>query len=404
MITTDAAQGSSSEQRPAEAIASANPESPGQTLRQARETKNLDINYVATALRLSPDVIELLERDDYSGLPSAVFVSGYIRSYARLMDIDPEPLNRQFRVLHPEAEAPPRHFARPEQDMDRRASSNLLLYLMTALVILALTAGVYGWWSNRPQPNGTADTDPDAAPASSTTTEQTTHDTPAASVPVESSSGSPAQTSSQPLASASNDSAEPAAGQVDDPDPATAGTTALERPRSTVAEAEAEAPASDPEIAAEPNPDALPIPAPPSEVPSSQAAASDETAVTTIEPDTDIDGVESEPSEETIDASSTDGEPAPASGPDTVSLTFTGPCWVDIRDATREVLLFGEMARGDRKQLDGQPPYSLVIGNAAAVEMTVGGSPYDVRAVARGNVARFEVDPRNLETVPETTE
>jgi cytoskeleton protein RodZ len=107
------------------------------------------------------------------------------------------------------------------------------------------------------------------------------------------------------------------------------------------------------------------------------------------------------------EAASAEEELAPTPASDGVDLSFTGPCWVDIRDAKGSVLLFGEMARGDKETLAGEPPFSFVIGNAAAVEMNVGGMPYDVRAVARGNVARFEIDPRNLDAatpIPETTD
>lgn len=74
-------------------------------------------------------------------------------------------------------------------------------------------------------------------------------------------------------------------------------------------------------------------------------------------------------------------------------MSFSGPCWVDIRDASGEVRLSGEMRDGDRHVLDGEPPFSLILGNAAAASVEVGGQPFDVRAIARGNVARFQLDP-----------
>ncbi len=96
--------------------------------------------------------------------------------------------------------------------------------------------------------------------------------------------------------------------------------------------------------------------------------------------------------------SETASEDAPEA--DEVVVSFDGPCWVDVRDAAGEVQLFGEMADGDRHVLGGEPPYSLVIGNASAVTMTVGGAPFDVRAIAKGNVARFELDPADIVAAP----
>ena len=96
----------------------------------------------------------------------------------------------------------------------------------------------------------------------------------------------------------------------------------------------------------------------------------------------------------------TDSEASSGSAAQTghdVKIQFSGPCWVDIRDAAGEVQLFGEMADGDSHVLGGEPPYSLVIGNASATEILIGGRPFDVRAVAKGNVARFELDPVALQ-------
>ena len=74
-------------------------------------------------------------------------------------------------------------------------------------------------------------------------------------------------------------------------------------------------------------------------------------------------------------------------------MSFSGPCWVDIRDSGGGFKLFGEMGKGDRRVLGGTPPYSLILGNTAAVSITVGGEPYDLDGIARGNVARFTLDP-----------
>jgi cytoskeleton protein RodZ len=62
----------------------------GERLRHARENKNLSIQHIADRLYLSPTVINALEMDDYDRLPSAVFVRGYLRNYAKLLEISPE--------------------------------------------------------------------------------------------------------------------------------------------------------------------------------------------------------------------------------------------------------------------------------------------------------------------------
>jgi cytoskeleton protein RodZ len=68
------------------------PESPGQILAAARKRQNLSLAEVMRQLRLSERQLRALESDQYGELPGPVFVRGFIRNYARLLHLDPEPL------------------------------------------------------------------------------------------------------------------------------------------------------------------------------------------------------------------------------------------------------------------------------------------------------------------------
>lgn len=68
------------------------PLSPGQQLRAARLARKLSLDDVADTLRFSPRQITLIEEDRYSELPGATLVRGFIRGYAKLLKLDPEPL------------------------------------------------------------------------------------------------------------------------------------------------------------------------------------------------------------------------------------------------------------------------------------------------------------------------
>jgi len=353
------------------------PESPGQQLRQAREARKLDISHVATALRLTPQVVEAIERDDYAPLPSATFVSGYIRSYARLVGLDPEPLNQRFRRLHPNAESPPRHFARGDHHGEQADGGGFGGALILALIAIALAVGGYAWWVMRP---GSDEQAQDASTPQSSAPQTAAMSDPQRGFAPESA----ALMGTNTEADSPNDRARSAL------DESPAGTVEIgpEPILGTSPDVRMSAPETEPPVSAtDPIPEvadsraidplSAPLPTPPSLEVERPAARATETATP------------ADAAEETV---------AAAADPETqvVELSFNGPCWVDIRDAAGEVLLFGEMSRGNRETLDGQPPYSLVIGNAAAVELTVGGAPYDLRAVARGNVARFELDPAEI--------
>lgn len=65
---------------------------PGALLRSARESRGQTVADVAMVIRFSVRQIEAMERDDYAVLPSPALVRGYVRSYARHLKLDPQPL------------------------------------------------------------------------------------------------------------------------------------------------------------------------------------------------------------------------------------------------------------------------------------------------------------------------
>lgn len=67
---------------------------PGRRLREAREHQRLKTEDVAERLHLQPAQVEALEDDDYSRFSAPIFISGYLRSYARLLGLDPESVIR----------------------------------------------------------------------------------------------------------------------------------------------------------------------------------------------------------------------------------------------------------------------------------------------------------------------
>ncbi len=70
----------------------AQPFSVGAALREARTRLGLGVADVANHLKFAPRQIEALEMDDFARLPEITFVRGFVRSYARLLQLDPIPL------------------------------------------------------------------------------------------------------------------------------------------------------------------------------------------------------------------------------------------------------------------------------------------------------------------------
>ncbi|GGC91889.1 helix-turn-helix domain-containing protein [Undibacterium terreum] len=66
--------------------------SAGAQLAFARQQKNMSVQQVADHLKLSPRQIAALEANQFDALPKAVILRGFVRSYAKLLKIDAEPI------------------------------------------------------------------------------------------------------------------------------------------------------------------------------------------------------------------------------------------------------------------------------------------------------------------------
>jgi len=71
----------------------------GEKLRLAREARSLEVADIAQTLKLGPRQVEALECGDWQGLPGQTFIRGFVRNYARLVQIDPAPLMAQLDLV-----------------------------------------------------------------------------------------------------------------------------------------------------------------------------------------------------------------------------------------------------------------------------------------------------------------
>ena len=291
----------------------------GARLKAAREARGLDRKDVAQRLRLDVHIIEALETDDLERLPARTFVRGYLRNYARLVELD----EKLVAEALPEAEATPasalkrRHgFRGPVAGpaLGRWFGYLLLLALLAALVLFAYPAlnRVWEQWG-------------ELVPAP---------DQPAGlRLP-----GLPPEANDQ---AESEDALEPIW-----PLPG------AEKPDSTGAELPAdmpeESPAPQPPATMAPEP--VPVPSP---------------------------------------------DPEPRSGSTTqeaqLVLNFREESWVEIQDRDGR-LLYGLMSPGRREILSGTPPFRLLLGNAAGVDLEYDGQAIDTSAHTRGAVARLRLE------------
>ena len=85
------------------------------------------------------------------------------------------------------------------------------------------------------------------------------------------------------------------------------------------------------------------------------------------------------------------GAGAAPAGTSLLVLTVRGDSWVEVTNGRRAVVVQRMMRAGDVLDFSSDPPYTVVLGRADQVEVTVRGQPFNVLPLARNSVARFEV-------------
>ncbi len=77
---------------------------------------------------------------------------------------------------------------------------------------------------------------------------------------------------------------------------------------------------------------------------------------------------------------------------DTLNMTFSNDCWLEVSDSTGKKLFSGLKRKGETLDLEGHPSYQLKIGAPAAVQIQFQGKPVDLSRFIRSNqVARLTV-------------
>jgi cytoskeletal protein RodZ len=85
---------------------SADRPSVGRALAQARVAAGLTVDEVSTTTRVRVPILQAIERDDFSRCGGDVYARGHIRSIARAVGVDPEPLIEQYAAAHGTEQAP----------------------------------------------------------------------------------------------------------------------------------------------------------------------------------------------------------------------------------------------------------------------------------------------------------
>jgi cytoskeleton protein RodZ len=122
--------------------------SAGAQLAACREEQGWTVEHVANQLNLAPRQIEALERDNYAALPGMVIVRGFIRAYAKILQVDSAPILASIigdaaapSVLPPARSEMSASFSETQLLSDKRRRG-FSLKAIVAVVIVAVLAGL----------------------------------------------------------------------------------------------------------------------------------------------------------------------------------------------------------------------------------------------------------------------
>lgn len=73
----------------------------GETLKEAREKQKISIDVAAKAVKVKNEILEGIERDDFSYFAAPLYARGILRLYANLLGLEPETLVEEYNKAHP---------------------------------------------------------------------------------------------------------------------------------------------------------------------------------------------------------------------------------------------------------------------------------------------------------------
>lgn len=255
-------------------------ESAGVRLARERASQDMSVADVARALRLSVKQVEALEADRLDGLPGRTFVRGFVRNYARLLNLNPDQFVAEYLPSQPEKGM--QHIQAPSQQISfsEHERKPWLKWLASSFAVVALVSwGVLEWMGPEQQKSRTAAKPP------------------------------------------------------------------VSMPQATV------------------QPDAASITSPAVSPPSTSAASPASAAASAIT----------------------------ASLP-RFTLGFSGKSWVEVRDKQGKIIHSQNHEAGSEQIVEGDVPFTLVIGSAPNVKLTYKGQPVDLSAHTKADVARLTLE------------
>lgn len=118
----------------------------GQILKEARELKLYTLDEIEKHTKIRKELLEALERDDFTKLPPPTFIKGFIKNYGRFLNLNTEKLLAVFRrdfELHKHPPVVMDTFTKPLKESKLRLSPARIIGGVIGLVVISFF--VYLW-------------------------------------------------------------------------------------------------------------------------------------------------------------------------------------------------------------------------------------------------------------------
>ncbi|WP_255828364.1 RodZ domain-containing protein [Marinomonas rhizomae] len=316
----------------------------GNRLKAKRLELEFDERYVATELKIPIDQVRALEANNFSYFRSVTFARGFLKSYCRLLGIDPSEILNAFDAERADAETT----IKPVDKVNKQSHLGDPIVIFISVVIIAVLVFLVFWW--------------------------------------------PSQTNNTPMSndSQNGDKVEQTAGSEDDV--RISKEPIIDEPNDSIAVED--------KIDAQLNQIPKATSEQKTEVKSSQGQQEvDESNV--------VSGLSEETMEileeagvkpEDVIRANAEAPAELAAAPklpsysDEVEMTFDADCWTEVRDSSGKILFSGVKSANSTLSLNGKAPYRVVLGYAKGVSsLKYKGEEFDFSSFTRKDLARFEL-------------
>jgi cytoskeleton protein RodZ len=307
---------------------------PGQILKQARERAKLSSQDIADKMKLKRTLIEDIEQDNYDINLSLTFVRGYLKLYAKHVQVDESEILNAFEKLSTQNTEPAKL-----QSFSRRVANQAnddKLMLVTYLIVAAVIALVVIWWFQQSSTSVTTDSNENKYPE--TVAQKTLTQDPIAPdvLPVEE-------------------------------------LSTLEADSLLSVDAEENKPVDDSAV----NTVEVTLP-----------AVIDEQGLENQSIDTEVSD---DTSQSAVLAGVIDETVSETAAPVELIFEFSGDCWMNLSDATGENIAYGVKVSGRTMPVTGIPPFVVTLGAPEVVKISYAGEPLDMSFLPSGRIAKFDL-------------